>query len=264
MKVDPSADSPKKSLGQHWLRDIPTLELIADIADIKVSDNVLEIGPGEGSLTDVLLKRANSVTAVELDQALINKLSSRFKGQDKLKVIQEDIRKFNLTSLPVDYKVVANIPYYLTSYLVRLLSQTQNPPGTIVLLVQKEVALRLAAPPGKLSLLGVTAQVYWKIELGSVVPAELFTPPPKVESQIVKLSRRKSPIISPDSLGLLFQVLKIAFGQKRKKLVNSLSAPLHINKDELSRLLITSHIPVSARPQELSVEQWRNLVDNMQ
>ncbi|HLB40661.1 MAG TPA: 16S rRNA (adenine(1518)-N(6)/adenine(1519)-N(6))-dimethyltransferase RsmA, partial [Candidatus Babeliales bacterium] len=170
---------PKKSLGQHWLKDEPTLSYIANSANLSATDTVLEIGPGLGTLTRHLLDRAKEVMAVELDEALAQKLPSH----EKLQVVQADILKFDLTKLPPGYKVVANIPYYLTSNLLRVLAESDNSPILMVLLVQKEVAQRITAKPGQMSVLAVSIQLYYQPQLGKVVPAELFTPSPKVDSQ---------------------------------------------------------------------------------
>jgi 16S rRNA (adenine1518-N6/adenine1519-N6)-dimethyltransferase len=159
---------PKKSLGQHWLKDKATLQAICDAGDLKHNDTVLEIGPGLGDLTRQLVKRAGKVIAVELDSNLALKLMGEIKS-DSLEVIQGDILKFDLTQLPVDYKVVANIPYYLTSNLMRILSESTNPPLLIVLLMQQEVAQRIAAKSGQMSLLSVSTQLYYQPKLGPVV-----------------------------------------------------------------------------------------------
>src|SRR4051812_14566615 len=157
-----------KSLGQHWLKDEATLEAICEAADVSRSDTVLEVGPGLGDLTRQLAKRAGEVIAVEVDKYLAVNLSGRVKA-DNLEVIQADILKFDLTSLPASYKVAANIPYYLTSNLIRVLSESANPPVTMALLVQKEVAERLAAAPGQMSLLSVSTQLYYMPKLGLTV-----------------------------------------------------------------------------------------------
>jgi 16S rRNA (adenine1518-N6/adenine1519-N6)-dimethyltransferase len=169
-------DIAKKSLGQHWLNDESALEAIAEAAEIKSTDTILEIGPGLGSLTHHLVKQAAHVIAVEVDQALVTSLPIRVPAKN-LKVVQADILKFDLNELPVGYKVVANIPYYLTSNLLRVLAESSNPPSAMVLLVQKEVAQRVCAEPGQMSLLSVSVQLYYDAQLGVVVPAKLFIPP---------------------------------------------------------------------------------------
>jgi 16S rRNA (adenine1518-N6/adenine1519-N6)-dimethyltransferase len=151
---------PKKSLGQHWLNDPASLKAMCDAAEITTEDTVLEIGPGLGTLTKLLVEQAREVVAVEFDEYLAKMLPQRIQSSS-LTVKQQDILSFDYTSLPADYKVVANIPYYLTSNLIRVLSETSNQPSVAVLLIQKEVAERVAAQPGAMSLLSVTAQFYW-------------------------------------------------------------------------------------------------------
>jgi 16S rRNA (adenine1518-N6/adenine1519-N6)-dimethyltransferase len=176
-----------KSLGQHWLTDRAVLAEIADTAEIEQADTVLEIGPGLGTLTSELLKRAWKVVAVEFDAELAAKLPGQFPGKN-LTVTSADILSFDLDTLPKNYVVVANVPYYITSKIVQKLMTANNKPRIAVLLVQKEVAQRIAATAGDLSLLGISAQVYAKTELGIEVPRHYFTPPPKVDSQVKKAS----------------------------------------------------------------------------
>jgi 16S rRNA (adenine1518-N6/adenine1519-N6)-dimethyltransferase len=211
----------KKSLGQHWLYDEAALQAMCRAAGVTPGDTVLEIGPGTGTLTAQLLQAGASVEAVELDQDRLAGLRAQFAGQP-FRLHQQSILKFDLTTLPPGYKVVANIPYYLTSNLVRLLSETPNPPQTAVLLVQKEVAERVAAAPGAMSLLSVTAQYYWEVSLDMMVPARLFTPPPKVDSQILVLHRRQAPLFTDIDTKQLFWLVKAGYSSRRKTLHNSL------------------------------------------
>lgn len=249
----------KKDLGQHWLNDAFSLDAIRDMADINKKDTILEIGPGLGSLTERLVEKAERVIAVELDSSLIEGLKKKFKGITNLEIEQADIRKFNLTVLPQGYKIVANIPYYLTSYLIRMLSQTANPPILVVLLVQQEVAQRLAASPGELSLLAITTQMKWSVEIGAKVSAKLFIPPPKVDSQIVCLSKRKQSLVNQDLEKLFIRTLKIGFSQKRKTLANSLSGGFHISKSQADESLLMLGLNPKIRPQELNIKQWISL-----
>jgi 16S rRNA (adenine1518-N6/adenine1519-N6)-dimethyltransferase len=249
---------PNKSLGQHWLHDRPTLAHIADCADITSEDVVLEIGPGLGTLTSELLRRSKKVIAVEFDEELAHKLPAQFPGKD-LEVVQSDILSFNLSDLPAGYKVVANVPYYITSKIVQLLMTAENKPSVAVLLVQKEVAERLAAKPGNMSILAVSAQLFAEVSLGDIVPAALFTPPPKVDSQVVILKIRTSPFLSGVSEKEFFHVVKAGFSAKRKKLRSSLSAALHLEKNEIESLLASAGIDASARAETLSLEQWLQL-----
>lgn len=250
--------APKKSLGQHWLRDREVLKHIADCAELSKTDTVLEIGPGLGTLTSELLRRTQRVVAVEFDPDLARKLPAQFPGKN-LEVINSDILSFDLSDLPADYKVVANVPYYITSKIVQLLMTAQNKPSDAVLLVQKEVAERLAAQPGDMSILAVSAQLYAEVTLGDIVPAVLFTPPPKVDSQVVILRTRQAPIIQPDEEREFFRVVKAGFSAKRKKLRSALSGGLGIEKDEAVRLLERAGINPDNRAENLSLDDWQRL-----
>jgi len=249
---------PKKSLGQHWLRDRDVLEHIADLAELTPNDTVLEIGPGLGTLTSELLRRAGKVVAVEFDPDLARKLPGQFPGKN-LEVIHEDILLFDFNKLPANYKVVANVPYYITSKIVQRLMTTQNRPAITVLLVQKEVAERLAAKPGDMSILAVSAQVYAEVTLGDVVPAELFTPPPKVDSQVVVLKTRSQSLLSGINEKDFFRIVKAGFSAKRKKLRSSLAGGLGISKQQVETLLKEANIPSEARAEMLALEDWMNL-----
>lgn len=248
----------KKELGQHWLYDEASLQAMCDLAEVQPGDFVLEIGPGLGTLTDYLTQRARDVLAVEFDAELANDLPDRVEAEN-LEVVHQDILKFDLTSLPPDYKVIANIPYYLTSNLVRVLSESTNPPQSVTLLIQKEVAERIAAGPGSMSLLSVTSQMYFEPKLGPIVGAELFTPPPKIDSQIIHLKRRPEPLYGDMDSRHLFRLVKAGFSNRRKTLLNSLSAGLQLSKEDTKVLLEKSGIDAGKRPQELSLEDWISL-----
>lgn len=251
-------DFPKKSMGQHWLRDVPSLNAVIAAADINKDDIVLEIGPGLGTLTELLVKQAKKVVAVEFDETLARKLGG-FIRSDNLQVIYADILKFDLTQLPQNYKVVANIPYYLTSNLLRILSESANPPKMMSLLVQKEVAERIAASQGQMSLLAISVQLYYQPSLHQVVEAKLFTPPPKINSQILSLVRHNQPIFNNLDSKYFFQLVKAGFSSRRKKLRSSLAAGLHIQKTEVDKLLVSAGINGDLRAQELSLQDWYNL-----
>lgn len=252
--------APNKSLGQHWLTDRFILGEIAEAADITPSDTVLEIGPGLGTLTRELLSRANEVIAVEFDSELARKLPGQFPGK-KLTVKHEDILQFNLDALPKNYVVVANVPYYITSKIVHKLMTAANKPRAAVLLVQKEVAERIAATPGDMSILAISAQVYAEAELGIEVPKEFFTPPPKVDSQVIILKTRSTPLVSSEHEKAFFRVIKAGFSAKRKKLRSSLSGGLAISKTEVEVLLANAGISPDARAEDLSIQQWSRLND---
>ncbi len=249
---------PKKELGQHWLHDDESLQAMCDIANISKDDYVVEIGPGMGTLTQKLANQAKEVLAVEFDYELARDLPKRINATN-VSIRNVDILKLDLTQLPPDYKVIANIPYYLTSNLIRVLSESSNPPRSATLLIQKEVAERVAAGPGDMSLLSVTAQMYFEPSLGQVVPAALFTPPPKINSQIIHLQHRMDPLYGDMDSKLLFQIVKAGFSNRRKTLLNSLSAGLHQTKDETRELLGSANINPQLRPQDLDLDDWIRL-----
>lgn len=249
---------PKKALGQHWLHDQTVLHDIVASADISADDTVLEIGPGLGTLTAVLCRTAKQVVAVEFDTKLADGLLSRVPA-DNLQVVKADILHFDLSALPAGYKVVANIPYYLTSNLIRILSESTNPPHTAVLLVQKEVAQRVAAEPGDTSLLSVTAQFYWRVSLGREVKAELFSPPPKVDSQVLVLHYRSKPLFKDVDTKVFFRVTKAGFAQRRKTLQNSLGGGLRLNRMQTLALCQAAGIDPGHRAQTLSLDDWHAL-----
>lgn len=247
-----------KSLGQHWLRDRYALAHIADCAELNKDDVVLEIGPGLGTLTSELLRRVKNVVAVEYDQNLAQKLPGQFPGKD-LTVINADVLQFDLSTLPNNYKVVANIPYYITSKIVQMLVSAKTKPSLAVLLVQKEVAERLAAKPGDLSVLGISAQIYAEVSLGDVIPAELFTPPPKVDSQVVILKMRSDSLLGEVNKDDFFRVVKAGFSEKRKKLRSSLSNGLRLPKADIENLLRQIDINPDDRAENLSIDDWLKL-----
>lgn len=251
--------APKKSLGQHWLKDRQVLAGIADAAGITPLDTVLEIGPGLGTLTSELLRRAEKVIAVELDGELAAKLPGQFPGKT-LQVINEDILEFDLNILPKDYIVVANVPYYITSKIIKKLLTSDNKPKTTVLLIQKEVAQRLAAEPGDMSILSISAQIYGEVELDQMVPAHYFTPPPKVDSQVVIVHTRPEPLINPDDEKRFFKVVKAGFSSKRKKLRSSIAAGLNMTKPETEILLKKAGINPDDRAEALAINQWIDLM----
>ncbi|PIZ61929.1 ribosomal RNA small subunit methyltransferase A [Candidatus Saccharibacteria bacterium CG_4_10_14_0_2_um_filter_52_9] len=254
---------PKKSLGQHWLYDEASLQAMCQAAAVQPNDTVLEIGSGLGTLTELLIKQSKQVVAVEFDENLAASLPNRVRA-DNLEVITQDILSFDLTKLPLGYKLVANIPYYLTSNLIRVISETANPPTDAAILVQKEVAQRVAAAPGDMSLLSVTAQFYWQVSLGREVKAELFTPPPKVDSQILILKKLPKPLFPDVDPKDFFRLVKAGFAQRRKTLLNSLSAGLWLDKEVVKTVCGSVDINPTRRAQTLSLEEWHNLYQSLQ
>jgi len=248
----------KKSFGQNWLRDEYVLDEIVKSAEIAKNDTVLEVGPGLGTLTQKLVATGADVVAVEADKDLLPRLGSMFQGKANFELINDDILKFDLSKLNKDYKVVANIPYYLTSNLLRTLLESNNPPSTMVLLVQKEVAQRIMAKPGQMSVLAFSVQYYAKPEYIMDVKKELFDPVPKVDSAVIKISRGQKPAFEAD-IKKLFRLVKSGFGEKRKMLRNSISGGLGIETLLVENLLKDCKLKPTARAQELSLKDWQGL-----
>ena len=255
-----------KSLGQHWLRDRNVLDGITEEAEIRNGDFVLEIGPGLGTLTSSLLKftgKDGKVLSIEFDENLAKKLPAQFPGKN-LTVINADFLDFDLNQLPKNYKVAANVPYYITSKIIEKLLTSDNKPSTAALLVQKEVAERICAKSGDLSILSVASQVYADCELGQFVPRKLFTPPPKVDSQVVILKileKNKLELFNEkNSLKIsekqFFRVVKAGFAARRKKISKALSANLAISKDKAIRILSQANVSPDIRAQDISIEEW--------
>lgn len=251
-------DEPKKSLGQHWLHDDASLVAMVNAARVGPSDAVLEIGPGLGTLTKLLVARALQVIAIEVDEDLVDRLTTCFSA-DNLRVVHEDVLRFDLSRLPKNYKVVANLPYYLTSHILRYLCESKTPFSEAALLVQKEVAERVCAKPGQTSLLSISVQFYAEASTGMVVPAELFTPPPKVDSQILILRYRQTPLYPGIDSKLFFRIVKAGFSQRRKTVLNSLSAGLQLSRTQTAELLGKAHIDAGMRAQSLRMDQWYSL-----
>lgn len=252
------ATKTKKSFGQHWLFDQDSLQAMLSASEVDSSDTVLEVGPGLGSLTELLAQKAKKVIAIEKDSDLINSLNKKFSNDDNVEILNQDILGFDLSQLNKNYKVVANIPYYLTGKLIRDLITSSNPPSRMALLVQKEVAERIVAQPKEMSLLAFSVQFYYKAELNMIVKKELFKPQPKVDSAIVSMSRLPSSVFEADDKKL-FQLVRIAFSQKRKTLRNSLAAGFKQPASTIEEILLRSDINLNSRAQELSFDQWQSL-----
>jgi len=247
----------KKGLGQHWLTDRSALQAIVESADVQAGDNVLEIGPGLGTLTDELVQTGARIIALEFDQDLIKGLEKKYKDND-VEVQEGDIRSYDFSTLPRGFKIVANIPYYLTANLFRVLIDTNHKPGVAALLVQKEVAERVVAKPGKLSFVAVALQLFYEARAGELVPSYLFTPPPKVDSQVLVLQKRTEPLFPDLDAEKFFKLVKAGFNERRKKLKTSLKAGI-TGGVEIQNLLIKARISPDARAQELSLQQWHDL-----
>lgn len=249
-----------KSLGQHWLKDREILNDIASLASANTPKDAicLEIGPGLGTLTSSLLKVFPSVIAIEYDPNLAHNLPKSFPGT-KLTVINDDFLKYDLTTIAQPYVVAGNIPYYITSPILHKLLTTPNLPQKITLLIQKEVAERIVATPGNHTILSLTTQNYATAELGPFVHKSFFTPPPKVDSQVIVLT----PLPQPQVPDIALNLAKLGFSSPRKKLIGNLSASLHIDKKSLAKIFDSLNLDVNSRPADLSLQDWGKLSQNL-
>jgi len=252
---------PHKGLGQNFLQDPMALEEIVAAADINPMDTVLEIGPGLGSLTRYLAVSAREVVAVELDRNLLPPLRVMLSPYKNVRLIQGDILKLSPAELvnESNYIVAANIPYYITSAVIRHLLSGDSKPRRIVLTVQKEVAQRICSAPGDLSLLALSVQVYGKPRITARIPAEAFYPVPKVDSAVLCIDIYPSPLIPAEYIDTFFHLSKAGFSQKRKMLRNSLASGLHISSAEAENLLSRADIDPQRRAETLSIDEWQKL-----
>lgn len=253
--------SPRKSLGQNFLIDNIALEKVVDAAEITRVDAVLEIGAGLGSLTRFLARASRRVVAVELDKHLIPVLETVLGQEANVELIYGDILKLDPAKLILTdgYLVVANIPYYITSAIIRHLLESIRKPKRLVLTIQKEVAQRICAQPDDLSLLALSVQVYGKPTIGARIPAGAFYPPPNVDSAVIRVELFPEPLIPGAQLDTFFRLAKAGFGQKRKMLRSSLSSGISWSTERGERLLIESGIDPSRRAETLALEEWRDL-----
>ena len=251
----------KKSLGQHFLRCAWVGHTLINAADVSLNDTILEVGPGTGALTRLLAARAGRVIAIEKDERLARALTKDLQSRDikNVEIIPGDVLKLCSGLSPEhEYKIVANIPYYLTSRLIRVLLEQKNKPVAMALTIQKEVAERMCEKPPRMNMLAIAVQAYGKPEIIKTVPADCFSPKPKVESAIITLSDIsdryfKTYGISEDNF---FTLLKSAFSQKRKILLNTLPLP----KSKSAELLRRLGFSPNARAEELSLAQWAEIM----
>ena len=257
---------PNKRLGQNFLVDPSALQRVVEAAEIKASDAVLEIGAGLGSLTRLLAERASKVVAVELDQGLIPALSETLVSCPNAKVIHGDILALNPDALmdKSGYLVVANIPYYITSALIRHLLEASLAPRRLVLTVQREVGERICAAPGEMSLLALSVQVYGLPRQITRIPAGAFYPAPKVDSMVVRVDLHAQPRVPPALTEDFFRLAKAGFSQKRKTLRNALSGGMHWSPEKARDILQAARIEPQRRAETLAVEEWVRLAEQVQ
>lgn len=275
---------PRKELGQNFLTDPVHLAKIVDVAGLTPSDTVLEIGPGPGTLTRLLAEQAGRVIAVELDPHMVTLLKNEYGHLKNLIVVEADILQTDLSRLirsaenseqvslvngrppipnprPSTYKVVANLPYYITSAVIRHLLEATPQPERVVVTVQKEVAQRMVAKPGQMSLLAVSVQFYGQPSLAHHIPAGAFYPVPKVDSAVVRIDTFAQPVVAVADTDHFFRVVKAGFGQKRKQLKNSLAAGLAKPIPAVIEALTRANIDPTRRAETLSLEEWGRLAE---
>ena len=254
---------PHKGLGQNFLSDDTVLAGIADAARIPEHASVLEVGPGLGSLTRHLAERAERLVAVELDKDLVPVLRRELSAYGNIEIVEGDILEFAPDAYfsGEDYYVAANIPYYITSAVIRHLLEGKARPKRLALTVQKEVAERICAAPGKLSLLALSVQIYGKADIPMIIPASAFYPEPKVDSAVVRIELFDEPLIPPEQTDAFFALAKAGFGQKRKTLRNALSSNLHLSTDSISTRLEQVGIDPMRRAETLSIEEWKRMME---
>ncbi|HLF91115.1 MAG TPA: 16S rRNA (adenine(1518)-N(6)/adenine(1519)-N(6))-dimethyltransferase RsmA [Anaerolineales bacterium] len=254
---------PKKSLGQNFLVDPTALEKVVNAGGVGRTDTILEIGPGLGSLTRHLASQAARVIAVELDHNLIPILREVLTPFDNIEIIHGDILETNLQSLISNsqYLVIANIPYYITSAVIRHFLESGHPPTRMVLTVQREVAERICANPPDMNLLALSVQVYGQPVIAAHIPARAFYPPPKVASAVVRIDILPEPRLPRSHLDTFFKLIKAGFSQKRKTLRNALSSGLNLPKETVENLLTTAGIDPTSRAETLNLEEWGRLAE---
>ncbi len=265
---------PNHLLGQNFLLNELTLEKIVEAAELKPGDQVIEIGSGIGNLTKLLADNADFVLAIEKDEryfpilkdvlgASLQSHTKTAKSISNVKLVFADVMRLNFQELvKPGYKVVANIPYYITGKIIEMLLAAKKRPSRIVLLMQKEVAERIVAPVGELSILAISVQLFAEAKVLHFVPKEDFYPVPKVDSAILILDLLEKPRYDVDQKKF-FKVIKAAFAGKRKQIHNTLKNNLKLSADRAEEVLLRSKIDPKSRPQELGLQQWFELYTNL-
>lgn len=258
--------SPKKSLGQHFLKDPSIATRIVEAARIEPGETVLEVGPGRGAITGMLAEKAEKLVLIELDGALAAMLSERYASVDHVRVIESDARDLDLDEggdvpevVGRPYKIVANLPYYAAANIIRRFLESSNPPTEIVVMIQREVALEMAAPEGKMGLLSIATRFYADPEVLFDVPGAAFIPPPKVTSSVIRLVRREDKPLELDDEAGFFKFVRAGFKAPRKQLHNSLARGLIIEVDEASEIIARAGLDSMRRPRTLSMQEWGRL-----
>jgi len=248
----------KKGLGQNFLVDEKALDKIIEAAELTETDNVIEVGPGTGFLTEHLITNVAHVTAIELDRRMVALLNDQFKFAKNLKIVNQDILNF-LAMPETDYKVVANIPYYITSPVIKKFLHAKKRPSLIVILVQKEVAEKICGITGR-TVMTVEIEVYGQAEFVDIVPSSSFYPSPKVDSAIIKIKLYDEPLVPEAEMRDFMRIVKFGYSMKRKKLANALGAGLRIKPVQVRELLKEAGVDPETRAEELRIEDWKRIL----
>ncbi|HEY8767390.1 MAG TPA: 16S rRNA (adenine(1518)-N(6)/adenine(1519)-N(6))-dimethyltransferase RsmA [Dehalococcoidia bacterium] len=255
----------KKWLGQHWLTDRRILQRVAEAADFGPKDTVIEVGSGRGALTGLLADRASRLIAVEVDEQLAAALAERYRSQRNVSVIEGDVLELTVEEIlnrgggGLPYVVVGNLPYFIGSPIVRKFLIAPVKPRWLIVMLQAEVAERMAAARGQMSYLSVEMQVMAEVRFLFRIPARSFSPPPKVQSAVVRLDVRDSPEVEVDNLAAFLKVAQSGFAAPRKRLRNSLAVGLRITPTQAAALLAEASVDGDQRPQMLRLEDWRDV-----
>jgi len=261
---------PRKSLGQNFLADQRALERIVEAAELGPGDIVLEIGPGLGTLTRCLAAGAGWVVAIELDQRLVEVLKQTLADLPNVDIIHGDILELNPADLlerqvsSFQYKVVSNLPYYITSAVLRHLLTAKVRPKLMIVTVQLEVARRITAEPGDMSLLAVSVQFYGRPRIVARIKASAFYPSPQVDSAVIRIDLDGRPLVEVDDADSFFKVVRAGFAQRRKQLRNALAAELALPASEVAQALSRAGVNPKRRAQTLGIEEWAKVCNEMQ
>ncbi len=257
---------PKKGLGQSFLVDVLQIRKIIQSAEIEKNDTVLEVGPGPGTLTYSLLHLARRVIAIEKDKKLADFLKTEFSNYKNLEVISGDILTINFEKLelkPRGYKIVSNLPFYLTNYFLRKMLEEKIKPSEMTLVIQKEVAERIIAKGNKESILSLSVKMYGEAKLVDIISPEAFYPPPDVSTAIIKIKLLKKPRLGVGERELFFRLIKAGFSAKRRQLKNSLAGGLGIDAKETENVLSKAKIDTRVRAEDLRFDDWVRIMKNI-
>ena len=257
---------PNKAFGQNFLVDYAVLQHIVEAAEIHAQDQVLELGAGTGVLTRELAKRARRVVAVELEREMLSLLTENTRNCTNIEIMERNLLYVDPTEIfgSEPYKLVANLPYYITAPTFRHFLECANPPRLFVVMVQYEVAQRIVAGPGDLSLLGVSIQFYGEPKIIAHVPARAFYPAPKVDSAILRIDLKDEIPLTARQRDSFFRLVQAGFSERRKQLHNSLAHGLHRKNVDVQPWLLAANIDPSRRAETLSIEDWLRLWHEME